>query len=232
MFRNTRSGRRGAKPRRSRAPVDRNTKLLERLVEDSLTTRLAPPPNQRDVQRIDLGRRSGTVTIRRTWNAGSITPLTTNVSAILEFTLLDFDPNQELAPVFQRYRMLQVTCHFIPHRTVWQNSATNIGDLHSAIVYKNVTVPTTVQELIEYNTHQVTNGQLVSRTLHPANAIQIGVGSNVGTAAQKSGMWLDTNDDQIGHFGVIYLIEGANPPPTLPAYDLQIEAVIQLADPK
>jgi len=155
---------------------------------------------------------------------GNITSSTTVVSGgAITFILQDLPKFASYANIYDQYRILSVRVNFLVLGATNPASGPP-GYIQTAIDYDDAVVPTTANDLVNYDTLQTTPiGQFFQRTLQPRSAIAAysGVFTSFGN---KWGQWYDTASSSVIHYGIKYFI------PVIPTsvYTIQPTACYQV----
>lgn len=97
-------------------------------------------------------------------------------------------------------------------------SNTNLPQVHSVIDYDDVTVPTSVNDLVQYQNHKMTRGhQIHTRTFVP----KVEMTSN-GANAPQAYRWLDCDAAVVPHRGIKWWFNAPNVAGTSVYYDLLV----------
>lgn len=106
--------------------------------------------------------------------------------------------------LYDSYMIKKIVVKLIPKITQHNLSTTTIGNadlpqVHSAIDYDDATTPTSVNQLVEYQSHKMTRGnQVHTRVLVPKVELST---SSTGNAP-KAFQWLDCDDTTVNHRGI------------------------------
>lgn len=106
--------------------------------------------------------------------------------------------------LYDQYLIKKIVVKMIPKISQHNLATTTIGNadlpqLHSVVDYDDATTPTSVSQLVEYQSHKMTRGnQIHTRVLVPKIEL-----TSDGTAnAPKSYQWLDCDSPAVNHRGL------------------------------
>ena len=178
------------------------------------------------------------ITVVRTAGFGTVIGRTAFSNfGVVQPTLAPFDSNGEFTAMFQQYKILQVTVHFIPvipYFTHEITSATqaNAGLLHSVIDYVETQPMTSITDAYEYASHKETMLKPMSRTFTPAIAVR-GYGGITDAFVTQKFPWCDTTYNDMVSYGIRWGQEQMTGiPDSTVLYDIRVEAVISLRSTK
>lgn len=106
--------------------------------------------------------------------------------------------------LYDQYCIKKIVVKIIPKVTQHNLATTTTGNsdlpqVHSVVDYDDATTPTSVSQLVEYQSHRMTRGnQIHTRVIVPKVEL-----STSGTGnAPKSYQWLDCDDSSVNHRGI------------------------------
>lgn len=153
-------------------------------------------------------------------------PSTAPWSYAYQFRLMDLPNYTEYTALYDQYRINKIVLKLIPkytESTVQAGATTNnaiMQQVHSAIDYDDLSYPTGISQLCEFQTHKMTRGnQVHTRVLVPQCQINVG---NLGAAAPKAKQWLDCDQPGLSHRGVKVFIPNPTPANTTVYYDVEM----------
>jgi len=179
-----------------------------------------------DVQRFQL-KRDKVYTFSRSFGIGQITTGPTSISGAYSVTLASIPGYTEFTALFDQYRIIQVTIQFSP---------INVGavalPIISVIDYDDANVPSTADELRQYQTlRTVTGTQYFERTFTPRIAMAAyGNGVFNSFATQSPSIWLDSASSSIPYYGLKYYWTGRTG--TDAGYDVVASIILQTRNPR
>jgi len=182
-------------------------KEVKKLNETEQTAELKRPPRVPDVPVLRL-KQKRICTFRETYISGNITGSVSNpVFGSLYFTISSFNDVASYQGVFDTYRIIQCEVQFLPKYVVSTN--TMVPLLYTVIDYDDANAPTTIGQLLDYDTLQISDaGTLQSRVLNPRAAVATYSGTFTSYAQDKK-QWMDIANTGIQYYGVKYGLETA-----------------------
>lgn len=216
---NKNSWRKSAKPNKSQSVV---ASKLTTLVELQRTQQHGSVPSIPDVARIHL-KRNKVYTFQRAFPSSTVSaPTSGDLLAALSFTLSSLPNSTEFTSLFDQYRIVQVTCRFIP----LAGAGTGSNPLITAIDYDDSTPPVAVTDLLQYDSYVMTQpGFVLERTLTPHVAVAAYSGAFTSFANAPNAMWIDVASPNVQYYGLKYAIAAAAG--ATANWSLLIEYVIQ-----
>lgn len=164
---------------------------------------------------------------KRIW--ASPTPLTASFNpatggspaqAALAFKLSDLLNVDEYKALYDQYKITGVAVRLIPKALQFQGTQTSTtgaigyGQVVTAIDYDDQTVPGSKDQLLQYGSAKVTDGNKIhSRYFAPKILNQVYSSALVTAYAPKKAQYLDTVNDAVPHFGLKVWIDA----PVIPA---------------
>jgi hypothetical protein len=206
-----------------------NKELLNRIEINTRSNTQSVQPDIPDVRPIHLSKRK-VLTLRRSAITGNPSTSTSGtLTGAAAFSLSLFDPGAEIKNMFQEYRIIQITCDFVPIETVAADAtAKNFGTTHTVIDYHNANVPTNISELEQYSSHQVVQTLTrFQRTFTPRLLTRIYGGLTDAFATTSPYLWLSTDYDDAEYYGIKWALGTNVGLGNTPAYSLNATAVIQ-----
>ncbi len=151
------------------------------------------------------------------------------------FLLSMFDSTSEVAENFALYRIIELTIKYIPVFSSAVAAGTsgglqsfNMGNFHTVIDLHNDSVPVSIAELEQYNTHQVVRtGQFVARTWTPRTLGRCYGGVTDAFYAMPAGMWMSTDYNDAVYYGIKFATGQGVSTGNITVYSALVEAVIQ-----
>lgn len=127
-----------------------------------------------------------------------------------QFTSLKFSLNQlpghsELTALYDQYKINMVKLEVIPqfdNANVGSSTSTNvITQNYSVIDYDDITVPTTMDTLMQYqNLKRTPSTRIITRVVRPKFASEL-FNTSIATAYRPSSGFVDCNYDTVEHYG-------------------------------
>lgn len=124
------------------------------------------------------------------------------------FRLVDVPSATDFTNLFDMYRIDKVQIRFMP-RANSAEAGTNQGliKLFTAIDYDDITAPTSLAEILQYQTCKVTSSnRITTLTLKPKFASEV-YQSAVSTGYGARNGWLDCSNTAIQHYGVKWALQ-------------------------
>lgn len=119
-------------------------------------------------------------------------------------TLSQLPNYTDFTNLYDQYMIKKIVVKIIPKITQHNLATTTIGNsdlpqLHSVIDYDDATTPTSVSQLVEYQTHKMTRGNEVhTRVIVPKVELDVAA----ATSAPKAYQWLDCDASTVNHRGL------------------------------
>jgi len=146
---------------------------------------------------------------RETYSAATITASTSlPVFGALNFQINSLGDLSSYQGLFDAYRIIQAEVQFIPKYVVGSN--TGVPLLFTVIDYDDSSTPTQISQLLDYDTVQISPGDVLqSRVLTPRAALGV-YGSTLTSYGQTANsQWMDLASPQVQYYGVKYGLEAA-----------------------
>lgn len=147
----------------------------------------------------------------------TLTPIASGTSAVFGAYNFQFNelPNaSEFANLFDCYRVNKIVIKYVPNHNSSEFGATKaLCEFNSALDFNDVTAPTALTQLYEYQNWRMTRGnQIHTRVFTPS---VLGVISTINAGnftgdSPKYKQWLNTTQLDIEHYGIKYGIGATN----------------------
>lgn len=131
------------------------------------------------------------------------------------FTLSILPNYTEFTNLYDFYRIRKVKWYMVP--TVTENPAEasvtnyNLPTVHTVLDYNDYNVLFTLNDLMQYRNYKAHRGhRIVKRYFTPAVANTLYNTANTSAFGPKFKQWISTDNPNVSHYGVRYLIEGTN----------------------
>lgn len=142
----------------------------------------------------------------------------------LQFQLTDVPAYAEITALFDQYRIIQVQIDFIP---VLSNPAQALP-LSSSIDYDDAAVPSSLDQIREYDTYSESQYGIVHRrTINPRLAMAAYSGSVFTSFANMGQVWLDAGSPGVPYYGLKYVLPAGMSVTTSPAYRIEARYIVQ-----
>lgn len=149
---------------------------------------------------------------------------TTQALGAIQFALVDLPGFTDFTNLYDQYRFNKVVWKLIPKISeaslnAGSNSNANLQQIHSVLDYDDNTAPTSINQLVQYQSHRMTRGsQIHSRVLVPKCQMSV----SGAAAAPKAKQWLDCDQTSLVHRGIKFIVPAAATPGTTLYYDLEM----------
>jgi len=163
-------------------------------------------------------------TFERKSSVGSVTPSATlDVFGATNFTLSSLPDSSEFTTLFDQYRIVQVALTFFPLTT-----GPYASPLITVIDYDDSTTPTSIVQLLEYPTSEMTQaGSLVTRTFNPRAATAVYSGAFTSFAQTMPGQWMDVASPSVQYYGLKWGMPATTGGTTTPVYTIYARYILQ-----
>jgi hypothetical protein len=176
--------------------LQKQTNLLEALVETNKEEQLRPIPAVPDVPRLRIKRDKVYTFAQTIAKTAFTTSLSLESDQSLVFALSDLANAADFDSIFDCYRIIQITVQWIP---LTPNSVA--GVFYTAIDYDDGNTPS-ISALQQYDTMQVVPlNQFHERTFKPRMAVGAYSGSFT-SYAQLHDQWIDCASPSVQHYGL------------------------------
>lgn len=193
----------------------KQTNLLEQIVNYTKLSAEGMLSNISDETRIRI-RREKPHTLNRSANLGVITT-TSSVAgtAAYTFSLSNLANASDISNLFDQYRILQVTV------SITAITAGATGSIYTAFDFDDISTPTGINSMLEYDTLQVSSSSIVTQRTFTPRVLSEVYNSAVNTAYSTIARpWLDSSYMAVPHYGLKVFIP-ITPGPT---YNYQVVA--------
>ncbi len=199
------------------------TSLLHDIADAQSVQAKGMVPAEPDIPRLHI-RRKKVYTFQRTYLVGGLNGSTTiDQFGALNFTLNNFPNASEFTSLFDQYRLLQVSVNFVP-----VSSAQALAPLYTVIDYDDSTLPTSLNDLLQYQSLQMTqSGQFHSRTLTPQFDMAAYSGAFTSYALSVPGQWVDVASPSVQWYGIKYCLPAFTTGATGIVFNIHASAVFQ-----
>jgi len=150
---------------------------------------------------------------------------TTQILGAIQFALVDLPGSTDFTNLYDMYRFNKVVWKLIPKVSEALLNAggtlsnANLQQIHSVIDYDDNTAPTSINQLVQYQSHKLTRGhQMHTRVVVPKCQMTVSGAS----AAPKAKQWLDCDQNSLAHRGLKFIIPAPATPGTTVYYDLEM----------
>lgn len=114
----------------------------------------------------------------------------------------------DFTKLFDQYRIIGVNLRYVPKQNVNSfqvgPSSSGAGQLLTVIDLDDVTVPTQIDDILQYENMAMTTsmGELHQRCFKPAVDAEVyGAAATIGYSPRRN-VWLDCNSSQVEHYGI------------------------------
>lgn len=126
------------------------------------------------------------------------------------FSLSDLVNYTEFTNLFDMYRINKVVVKMVPNvNSAEAGAAQRLPQIHSVLDYNDRTIPTTLNELVQYQNYRMTMGSRIhTRILTPASldVVDSEGGTTPTSARPRFKNWISTSDATLEHYGIKYCI--------------------------
>lgn len=194
-------------------PLSQDTRVINRTLQDLLkVTQNKFLPAKRDVVPRAIPQRDRIYPFERTFTAPAITSSNAGDTGSIQFSLDQLPGYTEFTALFEQYRIMQVRVLLSPLAANFGQSttATTYPTLYTVIDVDDASTPTSVSQLQQYDTLEVTpNAQVVERTIRPHAALAAYSGSLfTAFSMAPNGWWIDSSNVTVPHYGFKWATDG------------------------
>jgi hypothetical protein len=231
MFPRSQSKRRSQKPKAKRNLKNTNHKALDEISNSLRLQQPGPLATRKDPRYRQI--RQGVFTCQRSaaYSVVSTGAIANTIYGALQFSLGSFAGYAELTALFDSWRIQQIRIEFMPYTLRYIPGTSALpGLLHTVTDFDDATPPTSVDSLREYSSYQLARyPAYVERVINPCAALAAYQGAFTAYARIQS-PWIDATDYGVLHYGLKYALEVETAGTSIPAYNIQITAIIQCKD--
>lgn len=165
----------------------------------------------------------------------NFTVTTSDVAGTISINAAEIPGFSEFAVLFQRYKICAIKATFIP---LWSSAVTDVNHgrlrMYTAINYTN-TGATTLNLLREMKGAKLTPNTVIHKRYLKGPMFSSAIIDNADTTTiagtRPSKGWLDTDYDDINHYGISYAIESGGASYSMP-YKVEVKVFLAFRDPK